>query len=399
MKFLLYNQKKIALFLIISISFLMGIAIDIYVPSLPEISSYYHTSIKFAELSISLYLLGYGLGQIVLGILSDTYGRKRIFIFSSLLFLVASVLCTTVNGVFEFNSLRFIQGVAIAGLASGMRAIIVDLFSGLELKKMANYFALSWALGPIVAPFIGANLSHYLGWKANFYLFSFYVIVILFVCTALFKESNKSLVPLKISHIKNSFVEMILHKTFLLLSIVYGLSYSSVLIFNTAGPYLLEVTMKYTILEYGYIAMLLGCGYFIGTIINRMLIVHYNNESILKLGVTLAIITALVMLVMVNFYHNLYVIIIPLLLMFLFVGLIVPNAIAITMTIFPEKAGFATSLCGTIVGIIVFAVTSLISGINMSSTTLALSYVAVFLIVYGLKMWVFASKNLAIKKC
>ncbi|GAA05893.1 major Facilitator Superfamily protein [Photobacterium leiognathi subsp. mandapamensis svers.1.1.] len=344
-------------------------------------------------------MLGYGLGQIVLGILSDTYGRKRIFIFSSLLFLVASVLCTTVNGVFEFNSLRFIQGVAIAGLASGMRAIIVDLFSGLELNKMANYFALSWALGPIVAPFIGANLSHYLGWKANFYLFSVYVLVILFVCTALFKESNKSLVPLKISHIKNSFVEMISHKTFLLLSIVYGLSYSSVLIFNTAGPYLLEVTMKYTILEYGYIAMLLGCGYFIGTIINRMLIVHYNNENILKLGVTLAIITALVMLVMVNFYHNLYVIIIPLLMMFLFVGLIVPNAIAITMTIFPEKAGFATSLCGTIVGIIVFAVTSLISGINMSSTTLALSYMAVFLIVYGLKMWVFASKNLAIKKC
>ncbi len=145
MKVLLYNQKKITLFLIISISFLMGIAIDIYVPSLPEISSYYHTSIKFAELSISLYLLGYGLGQIVLGILSDTYGRKRIFIFSSLLFLVASVLCANVNGIFYFNSLRFIQGVAIAGLASGMRAIIVDLFSGLELKKMANYFALSWA--------------------------------------------------------------------------------------------------------------------------------------------------------------------------------------------------------------------------------------------------------------
>lgn len=50
------------------------------------------------------------------------------------------------------NGWRFVQGVAVAGLASGMRAIIVDLFSGLTLKKMANYFALSWALGPIIAP-------------------------------------------------------------------------------------------------------------------------------------------------------------------------------------------------------------------------------------------------------
>lgn len=70
-------QQRIAFILIVSISFLMGISIDLYVPSLPAISHYYHSTIASVEISISLYLLGYGLGQTVLGILSDSYGRKK----------------------------------------------------------------------------------------------------------------------------------------------------------------------------------------------------------------------------------------------------------------------------------------------------------------------------------
>lgn len=135
MKDLFSFQKKIALFLVVSISFLMGIGIDLYVPSLPDISSYYHSPIRDVELSISLYLLGYGLGQTILGIISDSYGRKKVFIFSSLLFSMTSILCAFSSNIYQLNIFRFIQGLAIAGLASGMRAIIVDLFEGLELKK------------------------------------------------------------------------------------------------------------------------------------------------------------------------------------------------------------------------------------------------------------------------
>ncbi|OBU42594.1 Bcr/CflA family efflux MFS transporter [Photobacterium damselae] len=381
----LYKQQKIALFLVVSISFLMGIGIDLYVPSLPDMAHFYHANISYIQLTISLYLLGYGLGQIILGSLSDSYGRRKIFIASSMVFSISSMLCIVSDSIIYLNLFRLLQGLAIAGLASGMRAIIVDLFSGLELKKMANYFALSWAIGPIVAPFIGANLADKFGWQANFYLFTVYGIILFFVCTLLFEESNKNIIHFNAKNFTTNLVIIITNKEFTLLSIIYGLSYSTVLIFNTVGPYLIEVKLNYSILFYGNLAMFLGCAYFIGTMINRYLIIRYNNKSILQSGIILSSISSIVMLLLITFHQNIFTLTVPIFAIFIFIGLIVPNAIAITMTLFPKQAGMATSLCGTIVGLIVFSVTYIIGLFKVTPIELAITYIGIFIIINFIK--------------
>ncbi|WP_269153947.1 MFS transporter [Photobacterium damselae] len=374
-----------ALFLVVSISFLMGIGIDLYVPSLPDMAHFYHANISYIQLTISLYLLGYGLGQIILGSLSDSYGRRKIFIASSMVFSISSMLCIVSDSIIYLNLFRLLQGLAIAGLASGMRAIIVDLFSGLELKKMANYFALSWAIGPIVAPFIGANLADKFGWQANFYLFTVYGIILFFVCTLLFEESNKNIIHFNTKNFTTNLVIIITNKEFTLLSIIYGLSYSTVLIFNTVGPYLIEVKLNYSILFYGNLAMFLGCAYFIGTMINRYLIIRYDNKSILQSGIILSSISSIVMLLLMTFHQNIFTLTVPIFAIFVFIGLIVPNAIAITMTLFPKQAGMATSLCGTIVGLIVFSVTYIIGLFKVTPIELAITYIGIFIIINFIK--------------
>lgn len=381
----LYKQQKIALFLVVSISFLMGIGIDLYVPSLPDMAHFYHANISYIQLTISLYLLGYGLGQIILGSLSDSYGRRKIFIASSMVFSISSMLCIVSDSIIYLNLFRLLQGLAIAGLASGMRAIIVDLFSGLELKKMANYFALSWAIGPIVAPFIGANLADKFGWQANFYLFTVYGIILFFVCSLLFEESNKNIIHFNAKNFTTNLVIIITNKEFTLLSIIYGLSYSTVLIFNTVGPYLIEVKLNYSILFYGNLAMFLGCAYFIGTMINRYLIIRYDNKSILQSGIILSSISSIVMLLLMTFHQNIFTLTVPIFAIFVFIGLIVPNAIAITMTLFPKQAGMATSLCGTIVGLIVFSVTYIIGLFKVTPIELAITYIGIFIIINFIK--------------
>ncbi|ELV7517806.1 multidrug effflux MFS transporter [Photobacterium damselae] len=381
----LYKQQKIALFLVVSISFLMGIGIDLYVPSLPDMAHFYHANISYIQLTISLYLLGYGLGQIILGSLSDSYGRRKIFIASSMVFSISSMLCIVSDSIIYLNLFRLLQGLAIAGLASGMRALIVDLFSGLELKKMANYFALSWAIGPIVAPFIGANLADKFGWQANFYLFTVYGIILFFVCTLLFEESNKNIIHFNAKNFTTNLVIIITNKEFTLLSIIYGLSYSTVLIFNTVGPYLIEVKLNYSILFYGNLAMFLGCAYFIGTMINRYLIIRYDNKSILQSGIILSRISSIVMLLLITFHQNIFTLTVPIFAIFVFIGLIVPNAIAITMTLFPKQAGMATSLCGTIVGLIVFSVTYIIGLFKVTPIELAITYIGIFIIINFIK--------------
>ncbi len=389
----LYKQQKIALFLVVSISFLMGIGIDLYVPSLPDMAHFYHANISYIQLTISLYLLGYGLGQIILGSLSDSYGRRKIFIASSMVFSISSMLCIVSDSIIYLNLFRLLQGLAIAGLASGMRAIIVDLFSGLELKKMANYFTLSWAIGPIVAPFIGANLADKFGWQANFYLFTVYGIILFFVCTLLFEESNKNIIHFNEKNFTTNLVIIITNKEFTLLSIIYGLSYSTVLIFNTVGPYLIEAKLNYSILFYGNLAMFLGCAYFIGTMINRYLIIRYDNKSILQSGIILSSISSIVMLLLMTFHQNIFTLTVPIFAIFVFIGLIVPNAIAITMTLFPKQAGMATSLCGTIVGLIVFSVTYIIGLFKVTPIELAITYIGIFIIINFIKYFISNKKH------
>ena len=78
--------------LLFILAFLMGCSVDLYVPSLPAIVHSFHVDNNLVQMTIALYMLGYGLGQIVLGILSDVYGRKRIVIFSTILYAFISFL-------------------------------------------------------------------------------------------------------------------------------------------------------------------------------------------------------------------------------------------------------------------------------------------------------------------
>ena len=134
------NKKTNAMILIITIPFLMGLGIDMYVPSLPEVSTYFHTSNSFVEWSVGLYMLGYGLGQLLFGPLSDYIGRKKVMLISALAFCIISILIALSPNIFSLNIFRFLQGFSIAGLAVSVRALLADVFTLTELKKATTYF-------------------------------------------------------------------------------------------------------------------------------------------------------------------------------------------------------------------------------------------------------------------
>ena len=96
------NKQNIFIFLLFLIGFLLGIGIDLYVPALPVISQYYTTPQSSVQLSISLYMLGYGASQIFFGILSDAWGRRKILLAASAAYTVisfSSIFAPTMQGI------------------------------------------------------------------------------------------------------------------------------------------------------------------------------------------------------------------------------------------------------------------------------------------------------------
>ncbi|GKX67981.1 Bcr/CflA family efflux MFS transporter [Inconstantimicrobium mannanitabidum] len=384
--------KRNIYFLVVIVPFLMGLGVDLYVPSLPMVTSYFHTSANLVQLTISLYLLGYGIGQVVLGVLSDSFGRKKILILCALSFSLISFASILSSNIFIFQTFRFLQGICVAGLAVVVRAVLVDVFSGIELRKATTYFTLSWSLGPILAPFIGSNLEKCFGWKSNFYVFCIYGLFIFIYSLIRFKETNLNLTQFNITKTYSTLSSIITHPTFMLISTISALGYGAIVLFNAVGPFLIEVLLKYSVVEYGTFALILGFAYFFGTISNSIAIKFFNSNILLHFGLIASLSGSIFMLLLGILLHiNLYIILIPVFIIFFFIGFIVPNALALTMSLFSNSAGSASAIFGTITGIVVFIVISLGSNLKTNSQ-IPLTFIYMFIFVVSTILFVLSKK-------
>ena len=145
-----------------------GASIDIYVPSLPNITQALQASTHLVQLTIPLYLLGYGLSQAFCGALSDALGRKSLLMAGLVLFIIASVVVPFSPNVYFLMAMRALQGVGVAAPGVLARAIVSDSFDKEQLPKITNYMTTAWAAGPILAPVLGSYLQTYLSWHASY---------------------------------------------------------------------------------------------------------------------------------------------------------------------------------------------------------------------------------------
>ncbi|MDF2885377.1 MAG: drug resistance transporter, Bcr/CflA subfamily [Clostridiaceae bacterium] len=376
------SQKRNIYFLVFIVPFLMGLGVDLYVPSLPVITNYFHTQASLVQLTVSLSLLGYGVGQVILGVLSDSFGRRKVLLVSALFFTLISFASILSPNVFILETFRLLQGICVAGLAVVARAIVVDVFSGGELAKATNYFTLSWSLGPIIAPFIGGNLEHHFGWQANFYLFGLYGLFIFIYAFIKLQETNLHLSVFSFSQTYRSLREIITDPVFMLITTVSALGYAVIVLFNVVGPFLIEIVLKYSVVQYGNIALVLGFAYFLAAMSNRFVISYFNNNSLLLFGF-ISSLTGSILMILLGFTldMNLFIVLIPIFLIFFFIGFIVPNALAQTMMLFSKIAGTASSVFGTLTGIIVFFVTILGSNLKTNSQIpLSVTYLVLLII-------------------
>ena len=225
------NQEREINFLLFITRLLMGFGINLYVPSLPAIALYFHASIPLVQSGIAFYMLGYGIGQLLLGILSDSFGRRKIFLLSAFLFTLASLFVLIYTPTIQvLNGYRFLQGLAISGLGTLCRAIASDCYSGIALNKAMVLITTSYALGPIIGPFIGSYFQHYYSWTLDFYFFGLFGIIIL--CITFFKlpETSQYLQPLNIKNILTTTLR-IFFILFFFFKALWSLSFFRLLLF------------------------------------------------------------------------------------------------------------------------------------------------------------------------
>jgi DHA1 family bicyclomycin/chloramphenicol resistance-like MFS transporter len=144
------------------------ISMDLYLPALPRLAADLRTSTSLAQATMSVCMLGLAFGQLVVGPLSDRFGRRRPLLAGTALFAVLSLVCAAAPSIEVLLAARLLQGLCgSAGIVLAL-AIARDVASGVELVRLLAVLTTVGALAPIVAPVAGAQLEGWIGWRGIF---------------------------------------------------------------------------------------------------------------------------------------------------------------------------------------------------------------------------------------
>lgn len=161
---------------------------DFYLPVLPEMTGYFHTTPALASMSLTAGMIGLAAGQLFIGPLTDKYGRKRILVGSMLLFVVASLLCIFSGDIFMFNTMRVLQGLAGAGGIVIAKSMSADMYTGRELASFMALLGAINGIAPVCAPVVGGLMAGVTSWTGVFAVI-LAVGIVLMVCSMFLPET------------------------------------------------------------------------------------------------------------------------------------------------------------------------------------------------------------------
>ncbi len=346
------KHKGVANLLAFALLPLSGFATDIYIPSLPAMAGTMHVSNIQVQMTLTLFLISYGVTQLFIGSLLDSFGRYKISLFCLVLFAAASVVIANSTSIYIIYLMRIVHGITVGGVVVAKRAYFVDLFTGEKLKHYLSLFSIIWSTGPIVAPFVGGYLEAAFGWKSNFYFLAGFGLTLAVLEYFFSGESLKKFSAFNAKTISLTYLRMVRTTSFTLGLVMLGFAYCMVMIYNMTGPFIIEHTLHLSPVIAGYSSLVLGLAWMVGGIIGKATI----NRSFFKrivINLALQVLFVMAMLVSARYFANLYTIIFFAFIIHVCAGFTFNNFFTYVLSKFPKNAGIASGLSGGINYVIV----------------------------------------------
>ncbi|MCH9628052.1 MAG: Bicyclomycin resistance protein [Chlamydiales bacterium] len=323
---------------------------DIYAPSLPAISEQMQVNIGLVQWSMSIYMLGIALSQLVFGPLSEGIGRKMPLLLGMLIMLGGSLLCLFSTNVHMLITGRLIQGLGAGAAAALWRTIFRDLYQGDELAKYTSYLVILIMFIVPAAPALGGYLQHYLNWQASFGFMVVYGVVVICAIQWGYKETSQHhhLERLKPSFIVRTYLQMLTSPVFMGITMCTFLSYGAFFSWLVVGPVLLIKVVGLSPVVYGWITLLGGgIAYGLAGTINGKVVTRFGASNMIRFGWSVMIFSSILFFLGQIFIGTTALtLVIPMLFLYFGGTFIWPNVYAMAFTPFGKVAGYAGALYG-----------------------------------------------------
>ncbi|HMI65680.1 MAG TPA: multidrug effflux MFS transporter [Cyclobacteriaceae bacterium] len=380
------KQHVITILILGALATISPFSIDMYLPGFPAIAADLHTSIARVQLSLTSYLIGIAVGQLLYGPLLDRFGRKTPLYFGLAVYVLASLVCAFTNSVDALIAMRLLQALGgCAGIVAA-QALIRDLFPVNEIAQAFSSITLVIAVSPMIAPTVGGYVTAAFGWHYVFIILAgltaLILIAVYFVLpTGRTADTSLSLRP---GAVMKNFNSVFRHPQFLVYMLTGGIATSAGFAYIAGSSEVMITILGFTEQQYGWIFAFLAFGLIGSTQLNHILLKRFTSQQLILAALVYQTVVGLV-LVVGTWYHWLS----PLGLiglMFVFLtgqGLTNPNATALTLAPFVRHTGSAASLNGFFRMAIGGLVTGLVSLLH-NSTAMPMVGVMVGCAVVGL---------------
>jgi DHA1 family bicyclomycin/chloramphenicol resistance-like MFS transporter len=343
-------SKTAGLSFVIILSALMAftsLSTDIYLPAMPLMANDLHGN---AELTITGFLMGFCVAQLIWGPLSDHFGRRLPLFIGMALFMIGSVGCALSTDISQIVFWRVFQALGACTGPMLARAMIRDLFSRTRAAQMLSTLMIIMAIAPIAGPLLGGQMIKITSWHAIFWLLAV-IGGLMFVSLFWLPETlpQEKRVKASLPSAFRNYYALLTNTTFMRFTLCLTFYYVAAYAFITGSPFVYITYFGVEPQHYGWLFALNVVGLMGMSVINRRLVQHYSLEVLLKFAVVTAAVAALVLAAAAKLeIGGLILIVAAVFVFFSMNGIIAATSTAAALDSVPNVAGSASAFMGSL---------------------------------------------------
>ena len=325
-------------------------SIDMYLPALPALERFFATDTASVQHTLAAFFLGLTVGQLLYGPIADKYGRKPPLYFGLSLYVAACAACALAPTIGSLIGLRFLQ--ALSGCAGMVvaRAVVRDLYDRQESARVFSILLMVMGIAPIVAPLAGGYLLTWFGWRSIFWVLALFGVA----CLVAVKVGLPETIPhdqprIALSKAMGNYAALLADRCYLGYALSGGFGQAGMFAYISGSPFVIIDLYGVPAHYYGWLFGLNATGIVAFTQLNRRVLLRYDADRVLDFGNLAGFVMCVLLLIMAwSNAAGLVGILVPLFFVVSLRGLTFPNASAGAMAPFPEKAGSASALLGSV---------------------------------------------------
>lgn len=294
------TQPKLLLFPLLLVFYEIAtyLSNDMYLPALPQMMSELDLTTHQAQYTLTTWFLGQASMPLLMGIISDRFGRRPVLLVGGIIYILATILCALAADATTLLIGRFIEGCMVASMLVSGYACIHELYEKNEAIKILALMGSISVLAPAFGPLLGGFVLYFSDWRGIFWVITVMAIIAVSLLAKVMPETHtpEKRQPIHLPLLINQYIGVLTNRRFMLLMFALGFIFAGWIVWIAAGSLLIIENFHYSAIAFGWIQALIFAIYIFGNRLVKYLIDSLGVKRLIALGLALTLLGGILML-------------------------------------------------------------------------------------------------------